>query len=175
MYEIGRQFRNEGIDLTHNPEFTSCEFYQVRPPAHAACRADVPEHTGRRHGLAELQAERVARVQAYADYHDLMAMTEEMVAQMVLQLRGSYRMEYHANGADAPPVQIDFTPPWRRISMARPTPPPGRRSVLARARHGAADGIVANNSKNLAIQLWHASCAKAMVTVAPGYMCKPPY
>lgn len=29
VYEIGRQFRNEGIDLTHNPEFTTCEFYQV--------------------------------------------------------------------------------------------------------------------------------------------------
>jgi len=27
VYEIGRQFRNEGIDLTHNPEFTTCEFY----------------------------------------------------------------------------------------------------------------------------------------------------
>ena len=68
----------------------------------------------------------MARAQAYADYHDLMAMTEEMVAQMVLQLRGSYRMEYHANGADTPPVQIDFTPPWRRISMARPALRPGR-------------------------------------------------
>ena len=32
VYEIGRQFRNEGIDLTHNPEFTSCEFYQVTYP-----------------------------------------------------------------------------------------------------------------------------------------------
>lgn len=31
VYEIGRQFRNEGIDLTHNPEFTTCEFYMVRP------------------------------------------------------------------------------------------------------------------------------------------------
>ena len=30
VYEIGRQFRNEGIDLTHNPEFTTCEFYMVR-------------------------------------------------------------------------------------------------------------------------------------------------
>lgn len=29
VYEIGRQFRNEGIDLTHNPEFTTCEFYQA--------------------------------------------------------------------------------------------------------------------------------------------------
>lgn len=30
VYEIGRQFRNEGIDPTHNPEFTTCEFYQVK-------------------------------------------------------------------------------------------------------------------------------------------------
>lgn len=29
VYEIGRQFRNEGIDLTHNPEFTTCEFYMA--------------------------------------------------------------------------------------------------------------------------------------------------
>merc|ERR1712166_458062 len=27
VFEIGKQFRNEGIDLTHNPEFTTCEFY----------------------------------------------------------------------------------------------------------------------------------------------------
>mmetsp|Transcript_6188 Transcript_6188/g.24782 ORF Transcript_6188/g.24782 Transcript_6188/m.24782 type:complete len:384 (-) Transcript_6188:1107-2258(-) len=33
VYEIGRQFRNEGMDTTHNPEFTTCEFYQVRAPA----------------------------------------------------------------------------------------------------------------------------------------------
>jgi lysyl-tRNA synthetase class 2 len=29
VYEMGRQFRNEGIDLTHNPEFTTCEFYMA--------------------------------------------------------------------------------------------------------------------------------------------------
>jgi lysyl-tRNA synthetase class II len=29
VYELGKQFRNEGIDMTHNPEFTSVEFYQV--------------------------------------------------------------------------------------------------------------------------------------------------
>lgn len=29
VYEMGKQFRNESIDMTHNPEFTSCEFYQV--------------------------------------------------------------------------------------------------------------------------------------------------
>ena len=45
VFEIGKNFRNEGIDLTHNPEFTACEFYW-----------------------------------AYADYNDLMAMTEDMVS-----------------------------------------------------------------------------------------------
>jgi hypothetical protein len=39
VYEIGRQFRNEGIDLTHNPEFTTCEFYQVsQGPTAQPCR-----------------------------------------------------------------------------------------------------------------------------------------
>jgi len=45
VYEIGRQFRNEGIDLTHNPEFTTCEFYM-----------------------------------AYADYNDLMEVTETLLS-----------------------------------------------------------------------------------------------
>src|SRR5690606_13050566 len=45
VYEIGKQFRNECIDLTHNPEFTTCEFYW-----------------------------------AYADYNDLMKVTEEMIS-----------------------------------------------------------------------------------------------
>jgi len=39
VYEMGKQFRNESIDLTHNPEFTSCEFYQVR-----FVRLSVPEN-----------------------------------------------------------------------------------------------------------------------------------
>lgn len=45
VYELGRVFRNEGIDLTHNPEFTSCEFYM-----------------------------------AYADYEDLMTITEDLIS-----------------------------------------------------------------------------------------------
>jgi len=75
VYEIGRLFRNEGIDMTHNPEFTTCEFYM-----------------------------------AYADYNDLIAMTEQLLSEMVFAIRGSYEIEY--NG-----MKINFKPPFKRISM----------------------------------------------------------
>lgn len=65
VYEIGKQFRNEGIDLTHNPEFTTCEFYM-----------------------------------AYADYHDLMRITEDMISKMVFSFFGSYKVKYHPDGKD---------------------------------------------------------------------------
>lgn len=58
-------------------------------------------------------------VQAYADYNDLMDLTEDMVSGMVKQIKGSYKVQYHADGPDKPTLEIDFTPPWRRISMVR--------------------------------------------------------
>merc|ERR1719446_1919535 len=82
VYEIGRNFRNEGIDLTHNPEFTVCEFYM-----------------------------------AYADYNDTMDMTEELFSSMVLNIKGSYKIQYHPDGPDGEPIEIDFTPPWPRYSF----------------------------------------------------------
>ncbi|XP_076933082.1 lysine--tRNA ligase-like [Bidens hawaiensis] len=82
VYEIGKQFRNEGIDLTHNPEFTTCEFYM-----------------------------------AFADYNDLMKLTEQVLSGMVEELTGGYKIKYHANGLDNDPIEIDFTPPFRRIDM----------------------------------------------------------
>ncbi|XP_072729511.1 lysine--tRNA ligase-like isoform X2 [Ciconia boyciana] len=82
VYEIGRQFRNEGIDLTHNPEFTTCEFYM-----------------------------------AYADYYDLMEITEKLLSGMVKHITGSYKITYHPDGQDGEAYEIDFTPPFRRISM----------------------------------------------------------
>lgn len=65
VYEIGKQFRNEGIDLTHNPEFTTCEFYM-----------------------------------AYADYEDILRMTEEMISGMVFEFFGKYEIEYHPDGKE---------------------------------------------------------------------------
>ncbi len=60
VFEVGKQFRNESIDLTHNPEFTTCELYW-----------------------------------AYADYEDLMVMTEEFLSQLVMSITGSYKINYH--------------------------------------------------------------------------------
>lgn len=51
--------------------------------------------------------------QAYADYHDLIKITEEMLSGMVLAIKGSYKFQYHNNGPDQPPVEVDFTPPFR--------------------------------------------------------------
>lgn len=89
VYEIGRQFRNEGIDLTHNPEFTTCEFYM-----------------------------------AYADYNDLMTMTENLISGMVQEILGTQQIKYRMPDPADPEnpekfilVDIDFTPPWRRIRM----------------------------------------------------------
>ncbi|XP_058467004.1 lysine--tRNA ligase isoform X1 [Malaya genurostris] len=82
VYEIGRQFRNEGIDLTHNPEFTTCEFYM-----------------------------------AYADYNDIIDMTEKMVSGMVKSILGGYKVKYHPDGPEGKEYEIDFTPPFKRISM----------------------------------------------------------
>lgn len=56
-------------------------------------------------------------LQAYADYNDLMDMTQEMVAGLVLAVKGSYKVPYHANGPSEPPVEIDFSPPWPRVPM----------------------------------------------------------
>uniref|UniRef100_A0A669B2S4 Lysine--tRNA ligase n=1 Tax=Oreochromis niloticus TaxID=8128 RepID=A0A669B2S4_ORENI len=82
VYEVGRQFRNEGIDLTHNPEFTTCEFYM-----------------------------------AYADYNDLMEITEKLLSGMVKHITGGYKVTYHPDGPEGQAYEIDFTPPFKRVSM----------------------------------------------------------
>src|SRR5687767_6397760 len=54
---------------------------------------------------------------AYADYEDVMEMTERMVSEMVRDITGSYKIQSHANGRDQPPIAIDFAPPFRRIRL----------------------------------------------------------
>jgi len=80
VYEIGKNFRNEGIDMTHNPEFTCCEFYM-----------------------------------AYADYKDLMEITEDLVSKCVMSIHGSYKVRY--NPEEGTDYEIDFSPPWRRMNI----------------------------------------------------------
>jgi lysyl-tRNA synthetase class 2 len=86
VFEIGKNFRNEGVDSTHNPEFSACEFYM-----------------------------------AYADYNDLMDLTEDMVSKLVHTIHGSYKIKYHPDGPEKPEnsVEIDFTPPWPRVPMMK--------------------------------------------------------
>lgn len=75
VYEIGKNFRNEGMDVRHNPEFTVIELYQ-----------------------------------AFADYNDMMEITENMVAFVCEKVLGTTKVTYEG-------TEIDFTPPWRRLTM----------------------------------------------------------
>ncbi|NCD08891.1 MAG: lysine--tRNA ligase [Negativicutes bacterium] len=75
VYELGRVFRNEGIDIKHNPEFTMVEVYQ-----------------------------------AYADYNDLMDLTETIISQTAQKVLGTMKITYGGQ-------EIDLTPPWNRLSM----------------------------------------------------------
>ena len=75
VYEIGRDFRNEGVSYKHNPEFTQLEFYW-----------------------------------AYADYLQVMELTEQMVSYAAKEVTGSYKVTYQGQ-------ELDFTPPWRRLEM----------------------------------------------------------
>jgi lysyl-tRNA synthetase class 2 len=75
VYEIGRDFRNEGVSYKHNPEFTQIEFYW-----------------------------------AYADYLQVMELTEQMVAYTAEKVTGSTKVTYQGE-------EIDFSPPWNRLEM----------------------------------------------------------
>ncbi|HOE58022.1 MAG TPA: lysine--tRNA ligase, partial [Bacillota bacterium] len=75
VYEMGKDFRNEGIDVRHNPEFTMIELYQ-----------------------------------AYADYNDMMKITEDMVAYCAKKVLGTTKINYQG-------TELDLTPPWNRITM----------------------------------------------------------
>ncbi|MEA3350339.1 MAG: lysine--tRNA ligase [Chloroflexota bacterium] len=75
VYEIGRDFRNEGVSFKHNPEFTQLEFYW-----------------------------------AYADYLQVMELTEQMLAFVADQVLGQRTLTYQGH-------EISLDPPWQRIEL----------------------------------------------------------
>ncbi|MEQ1831676.1 MAG: lysine--tRNA ligase [Candidatus Eisenbacteria bacterium] len=75
VYEFSRDFRNEGMDRSHNPEFTLLEYYQ-----------------------------------AFADVHDMMTLTEQLVCDALQHACGTLQIPYGGR-------VLDFTPPWPRVSM----------------------------------------------------------
>ena len=75
VFELNRNFRNEGVSVRHNPEFTMLEYYQ-----------------------------------AYADYHDLMNNTEELLRKLALDILGSTIVPYGE-------YEFDFGKPFERITM----------------------------------------------------------
>lgn len=75
VFEINRNFRNEGISTRHNPEFTMLEFYM-----------------------------------AYADYHDLMNFTEEMMRFLAQEVLGTMIIKYQGN-------EYDFAKPFKRMTV----------------------------------------------------------
>jgi lysyl-tRNA synthetase len=76
VFEIGRVFRNEGLDTRHNPEFTLLEAYQ-----------------------------------AFGDYHDMMDLTEAIVAGAAEDAIGTTMVTIQGQ-------EVDLKPPWRRVTMA---------------------------------------------------------
>ena len=75
VYEMGRQFRNEGMDVKHNPEFTSMEVYQ-----------------------------------AYANYEDMMNLTEDMISTVAQEVLGTSKVTFQG-------TEIDLSPGWARMTM----------------------------------------------------------
>lgn len=102
VYEIGRQFRNEGIDLTHNPEFSTCEFYMAYADFHDLLEVFYLTSTVVFYTVIIMFI--------------IFKMTELMISGMVKEITGGYVIPYAADEGGEP-VMIDFTPPWRRIGM----------------------------------------------------------
>jgi len=98
VYEIGRDFRNEGVDRTHNPEFTMLEFYM-----------------------------------AYADYREVMDLTEEMVVHVADRVLGRRTLTYQGH-------EINLEPPWTRMELSEGL---AEMAGIDINEHAAAESLVA--------------------------------
>jgi lysyl-tRNA synthetase class 2 len=98
VYELGKDFRNEGVSHKHNPEFTMLETYE-----------------------------------AYADYYDVAAMCEELVARVAQEALGRTTIEVDGK-------EVDLAPPWRRISLRQAIQDVTGVDI---GEHGERDGLLA--------------------------------
>ena len=117
VYEINRNFRNEGISTQHNPEFTMLEFYQ-----------------------------------AYSEYRELMAMTEEMLAAVARETIGTERIRFGDH-------DISLAPPYRRVSLREGA----REAASARLNTAVSDADLRSREKAAAI------AAKLGLELHPGW------
>ncbi|KAJ4830703.1 hypothetical protein Tsubulata_036077, partial [Turnera subulata] len=113
--KIGKQFRNEGIDLTHNPEFTTCEFYMAHSNYYHLMKLTEEMLSGEVHFLCFLYFV----LFLILNYFSLLSQPIYPMCNigLVKELTGGYKIKYHANGLDKDPIEIDFTPPYRRLDM----------------------------------------------------------
>jgi len=116
VFEINRNFRNEGISTQHNPEFTMLEFYWT-----------------------------------YADYHDLMALTEEMLSEVARKATGGEQVTFGDH-------EISLKAPFRRLSLRE-----GARAAASRKL-----GVDVNEQELRDRDRAAALAARVGVAVAPG-------
>jgi lysyl-tRNA synthetase class 2 len=116
VYEINRNFRNEGLSRQHNPEFTMLEFYQ-----------------------------------AYANYHDLMELTEQLISGLAREINGS-------TVVNRDNVALELAPPWRRVSVQQAVVEHGRLSArifddpVAAAEAASVAGIPADEIAHVLLE-----------------------
>jgi lysyl-tRNA synthetase class 2 len=126
VYEISKDFRNEGMDRTHSPEFTQLELYQ-----------------------------------AYADYHDMMDIFEEIMERVTTDICGSSRITYQG-------TELDLKRPWRRISV---------REAMKRYAGVDLDTVEDSSLRAVCAEITEADCARmprgAMIDEILGHHVEP--
>ncbi|MBI2171907.1 MAG: lysine--tRNA ligase [Chloroflexi bacterium] len=126
VYEIGKVFRNEGIDLDHNPEFTTMESYE-----------------------------------AYADYHDVMRMVEELVSTAAQEVLGKMKVAFHDH-------EINLAPPWQRLSLVEAL----RKAGVDIERHDTNEKLVAAAAE-LGVQVQRTESRTSIMDKLVGSLVEP--
>lgn len=105
MYELGKQFRNEGIDADHNPEFTTCEFYQAYANLDSLFEMTEDMLQGKHNvlHLYRLQTESVSNA------------SHTIIVEMAKSVTGSSTVPYKMSNDET--VNLSFKKPFRKINI----------------------------------------------------------